>query len=117
MKKPEKKNIHFKAYDLADNIEKWNNIGHNFACEEWEKYHEHIMKANNTCPTALLDKDYNQCQARQVINDLTEALNAMIVATNFDVALPEGHPGHEAYLNTVAIPRAKQAIAKAEGHE
>jgi hypothetical protein len=38
----------------------------------------------------------------------------MLVATDFNVPLPEGHPGHEAYLNVVAIPRAKQALQSAE---
>jgi len=45
---------------------------------------------------------------------LLEALRTMLVATNFDAPLPKGHPSHEAYLNTVARPRAKQAISEAE---
>ncbi len=49
--------------------------------------------------------------------ELLNALKTMLVATDFDAPLPEGHPGHEAYLNTVAKPRAKQAIAKVEGSE
>ncbi len=28
------------------------NKDHNQLCKEWEEYHEHIMKANNTCPIA-----------------------------------------------------------------
>lgn len=49
-------------------------------------------------------------------NELLHALKTMVVAT--DTSLPEQFPGHsEAYLNTVAIPRAKEAIAKAEGTE
>ncbi len=46
--------------------------------------------------------------------ELLEALKAMLVATDCNVHLPEGHPGHVAYLNTVAKPRAKRAIVKAE---
>ena len=45
---------------------------------------------------------------------LVDALRTMLVATDFNVPLPEGHPGHEAYLNVVAIPRAKQALQSAE---
>jgi len=49
--------------------------------------------------------------------ELLEALKTMLVATDFNAPLPKGHPGHGAYLEIVAKPRAKQAIAKAEGEK
>ena len=49
--------------------------------------------------------------------ELLDALRTMLVATNSNAPLPEGHPGHEAYLNIVAKPRAEQAVSKAERGE
>jgi hypothetical protein len=51
-----------------------------------------------------------------IIEKLAQALNAMLVAVDTSAALPEGHPGHEAYLNTVAIPRAREALKLAADH-
>ena len=45
---------------------------------------------------------------------LKQALNSMLVATDTSVELPEGHPGHEAYLNIVARPRAVAALLEFE---
>ncbi len=73
MKKPEKKECVAKDGKLTC-FQKFQSpcpeCYRNQACDEWEKYHKHIMEASNTCPIALLDKEYNQCQARQIIDNL-----------------------------------------------
>ncbi len=46
--------------------------------------------------------------------ELSDALRTMIVATDSNAPLPKDHPGHEAYLHVVAIPRAKKILAKIE---
>jgi len=50
--------------------------------------------------------------------DLLNALRAMLVAVDDSTDTLPGHfiGQSEAYLNTVAIPRAKAALKKAEGH-
>jgi hypothetical protein len=42
--------------------------------------------------------------------EIISALRSMVVATDFDAPLPEGHPGHEAYLSIVARPRALKVL-------
>ena len=44
------------------------------------------------------------------IKELENALRTMVVATDFNAPLPKGHPGHEAYLNMVARPRAIKVL-------
>ena len=62
----------------------------------------------------FVNADYQRlCDAAP---EILAALKTMLVATDSDAPLPEGHPGHEAFLNIVAKPRAEQAIAKAEGN-
>lgn len=46
-----------------------------------------------------------------IIIQLKNALETMLIATDDSVELPPEHPGHEAYLKTVAIPRAKDALS------
>jgi hypothetical protein len=41
---------------------------------------------------------------------LSAALRCMLTAVDESVELPDGHPGHKAYLNMVAIPRAQEAL-------
>lgn len=45
---------------------------------------------------------------------LKQALNSMLVATDTEVELPVGHPGHDAYLKIVARPRAVAALLEFE---
>lgn len=49
-------------------------------------------------------------------DELLSALKTMLVAVDSDAKLPKDHPGHEAYLNIVAKPRAQEAITKAESN-
>jgi len=42
-------------------------------------------------------------------NELIHAIKSLLQGLSKD-PLPENHPGHEAYLNTVAIPRAQKAL-------
>lgn len=63
----------------------------------------------------FVNADYQRlCDAAP---ELLAALKTMLVATDCCAELPEGHPGHEAFLNIVAKPRAEQAITKAEGNQ
>ena len=46
----------------------------------------------------------------KTVLDLEHALRTMLVAVDKDIILPSGHPGHNAFLHTVAIPRAERAL-------
>lgn len=79
MERPEK----WKILDLDADIQtsdtyirhKERVVSRNQAIDEYEKYHNHIMQANSTCPIAKLDKEYNQCQARQEIQRLQDKID------------------------------------------
>jgi hypothetical protein len=52
---------------------------------------------------------------RKLLKEAKLALDTLIYAiesTKDKSPLPPGHPGHEAYLNIVAIPRAKDTLTK-----
>ena len=76
MEKPKKKNCKCNHLELHEqNCQpECECEDYNEACDIWEKYHNHVMKANNTCPIALLDKEFNQCQARQEIAKLEKRI-------------------------------------------
>jgi hypothetical protein len=46
-----------------------------------------------------------------VVVDLVHALKGLLLED--DESLPPGHPGHQAYREMVAIPRAKAALENA----
>ncbi len=108
MERPKKKDkIHALNYGY--------NLGSNQAYDVWEAYHKHIMKANNTCPIALLDKTHNQCQARQEIQRLQDKLNSLPSEEEIEKILKNklldawcghGGPGEDADVDLKLLAKA-----------
>ena len=67
MNKPEKKKPEY--FDFCDKKDrKFAAEIYAIAWEEFNKWHEEIMRAGNTC--VYMDKSHNQCQARNIIEKL-----------------------------------------------
>ena len=81
----------------------------------WAFVDSNYVFTNPTKPFPFKDSiSFDYMNANQIITELVNALNTMLVASDTSVKLPEDHPGHEAYLRTVAVPRAKIALRNAE---